>query len=193
MTWGFGIGLGLALVFWLLTTSNPGQPLFPILLAAVVMIAVGVWWCILVSASATHKRRLPIVMRIAPVIVVVIVALGFTNVPMKARWLVSEPAFNAIVHEAGPPSVRPSDPVDQEEGWSSLEPCPAVIGLYRISSCDGFPGGYLFWHRPGSGLFDDAGLAYLHSGVPDKAGTGWFESPEFTHLHGDWYAFSSSW
>ncbi len=192
MTWGFRSCLGLALVFWLLTTSNPGQPWFPILLAAAALVAVGVWWCILCSASA-HKGQRPLAMKIAPVIVLAIVALGFTNVPMKARWLVSEPAFNAIVHQAGPPSVQPPDPVDQEKGWSSLEPCPAIVGLYRIYDCEGFPGGYLFWHWPGSGLVDDAGLAYLPSGVPDNAGTGWFESPEFTHLHGDWYAFSSSW
>jgi hypothetical protein len=37
------------------------------------------------------------------------------------------------------------------------------------------------------------GGGHLPNGLPDNAATGWFESPEFTHLHGPWLALASRW
>ncbi|GAA3635074.1 hypothetical protein GCM10022236_42100 [Microlunatus ginsengisoli] len=190
---GFSVCLALAIGVWLWASSNLAAPFFPLAFAASVLFGLGVWWLCLAVLAVLRRQRPPLVVLITPIVVLPLVALGFTTLPIKARWLLSEPVFNAIVERAGPPTLRPADPDDEDEGWSELDPCPTVIGTYLVNECSQFPGGYLFWDSAGSGLIDDGGVAYLPNGIPDDLDTGWFESPEFTHLHGPWYAFASSW
>jgi hypothetical protein len=42
-------------------------------------------------------------------------------------------------------------------------------------------------------FLDDAGFAYLPDGPDPELGNGSFEVPQFVHLSGDWYSFTSSW
>lgn len=193
--WAFGICLALALVWVLYAFSNFAQPVVPMFFAAVALAAVGIGWLVIVVVALVHKQRPPTIALLAPVLVLIVFGASFSDLAWKARWILSEPAFNAVVERAGPaaPIAPPGADLDEDEGWTDLEPCRSVIGLYGIRSCSGIPGGYVFYDNVGSGLIDDGGVAYLPYGIPPDAGTGWFESPEFVHLHGDWYAFAASW
>ena len=193
MVVAFAVCLALACGFWLWASSNLAVPFFPFAFAAALLLAMGTWWLGLIVLSVGHRQRPPFVLLLAPLIVLPLVAAGFTTMPTKVRWILTEPTFNAIVEKAGQPTVRPVNPTDEEDGWSGFSPCPRVVGSYLIFECSQFPGGYLFWDEAGSGMIDDGGVAYLPKGIPTDASTGWFESPEFTHLHGHWYAFASSW
>src|SRR5919108_100061 len=42
-------------------------------------------------------------------------------------------------------------------------------------------------------VIDDAGFAYLPDGPDPALEAGWFESPDFHHLGGPWYAWTASW
>ena len=50
----------------------------------------------------------------------------------------------------------------------------------------------IFYEEHGAFL-DDAGFAYLPDGPTPDLGDGSWESPQFRHLVGDWYAWTASW
>lgn len=86
--WGLGVCLAIGAASWLVTTSNLGQPLFPIFFAGVVLIAVGVWWLVLAIEVIAYRRRPASLIIITPVVIVALGTLGWcTALPMKARWL----------------------------------------------------------------------------------------------------------
>ena len=54
-------------------------------------------------------------------------------------------------------------------------------------------GAWIVYETSGSGMFDDAGFAYLPAGPTDGLGEGSWESPRFVHLGGPWYSWTASW
>lgn len=102
------------------------------------------------------------------------------NVPVKARFALSAPAFDRLVDQAGPPSKQlddsdvPDFPVD----------CPSVLGLYGIDHCEVTSYGYLFFDPLGNALLDYAGFVYLPYGKRLQSNPG-FELQELVHLQGN--------
>ncbi|MBM7785503.1 hypothetical protein [Tenggerimyces flavus] len=66
------------------------------------------------------------------------------------------------------------------------------MGSYEVIRVETVPGGVLFYEANGN-LFDDAGFAYLPGGPTPELENGGFESPNYRHLGGPWYAFTASW
>ncbi|QDP95998.1 hypothetical protein FOE78_08890 [Microlunatus elymi] len=54
--------------------------------------------------------------------------------------------------------------------------CPSVLGRYRVELCGTVPNGYVFYDALGSGLFDNAGFAYLPEGIPTNVDASDFET-----------------
>jgi hypothetical protein len=116
---------------------------------------------------------------VAPLMLSLVLVLLWTSVPLRARWRLSEGAFEDVVAqiEAHPENVRTAS---------------GDIGLYTIISVEVVEGGILFTDSEGSGS-DDAGFAYLPDGPHDGLENGGFEAPCFVHLDGPWYAWTASW
>lgn len=72
------------------------------------------WWLCLVVLAILRKQRPPPITLITPIVVLPLVVLGFITVPTNARWLLTEPAFNSIIEQAGPPAVRPVNPTTKK-------------------------------------------------------------------------------
>ncbi|SDR99606.1 hypothetical protein [Microlunatus soli] len=152
-----------------------------------------IFFAVIVSSSAAAARRrreqsrAQVRMVIAPLLILAAcVALTASDLALKLRFGLSLPAFNSLVDVAGQPNAE-----TDTHGFPAR--CPARIGLYSITTCDTVPTGYVFYDNLGSGIADNAGFAYLPSGVPENADTSSFESPRFTHIRGSWYSFTTSW
>jgi hypothetical protein len=104
-----------------------------------------------------------------------------TQAPLRARWAVSESAFDRML-TALPPTIGST--------WSQPGHAPVSgrVGLYRVSEIDIVPAGYMFDDPDGGQLSDSgqAGFAYLPAGpasVPPAQGL------VLTHLRGSWYSY----
>ncbi|WP_157676962.1 hypothetical protein [Auraticoccus monumenti] len=165
--------------------SFPGQPVLPVLLALVASVVAAVGAVVWVGSLPRSRRHR---LGVGLVLVAVVGLAAAAELPARARFLPSAPVFSLV---AGL-SDRPPAP-GTVFGAEHRGPCPAVVGLELVSHCVTVPGGLLLFDHAGSALFDDAGWAYLPWGPDVVVEEGWFERPEFIHLVGDWYAFSSSW
>ena len=127
---------------------------------------------------------------LAPAIGLVVVALLSVHLPIRARWiLTSQSAFDEVVAAIPAASTPRSSDIDPQEVT-----VPGWIGTYHITSAERVDGGFLFREGTlGGGFLSYAGFAYLPDGPNDTLASGSFESPDFVHLSGPWYAFTASW
>jgi hypothetical protein len=118
------------------------------------------------------------------VVLVALVVLGAaygTQAPLRARWTVSQSAFDRILTTL-PPTVGST--------WS--RPGQAAVtgrlGLYRVSEIDIVPAGYLFRDPDGGQLSHTGvgGFAYLPAGPGSVPAD---QKLVLTHLRGPWYAY----
>lgn len=201
--WSSGLLLSVAVavaVPVMVTGSHPAGPagLTILLYPGLGLVAVGCWVSVVVHSIVV--RRLPVGVVLAPLVGVLMASLVQTGAASRLRFaLVERPAFESVVGRAPVPVVDLPDQDLTDEESSELEgafpgPCPAWIGTLRIRGCSTFAAGYLFYDEAGSGFIDDGGVAYMPEGIPQfDVGNGSFESPQFRHLVGPWYAFASSW
>ncbi len=106
-----------------------------------------------------------------------IAALTF-DIPLRTRFMCSRNDFEEVV------TTIEQDP----ESADSLE---GQIGSFSIRTIRRIPDGWLFYEANGA-FIDHAGFAYLPLGPTPYQDTA-FESPQYRHLIGPWYAFISSW
>lgn len=180
------VGTALAGCF---ASSFAGAPLLILIPAALLALTVGlIWliWFIAQTCSSTRPRprgwiAAGVILALAPVVI------GF-NVPVKVRFVLSAPAFNHLINQAGPPPARLVNQASDDFPGH----CPTQVGLYAINDCQTTNGGYLIFDPLGSGLVDNAGFAYLPDGPQIKSGPG-LEIQDLVHLQGSWYAFDASW
>ena len=189
--------LAVAVVAFLWSRSVPGIALMEDLastaalgLVALVWFGRGVSYLLArrrgVTRARPRARRRARWFLAAPVAGALTLALAGLDAPLRARWALSRGAFEHVV-ETGPPS----SPDAGRDGWQGIE-APDRIGLYRITSASRFGEAVLFWEAHGA-FVDDAGFAYLPDGPDPALESGWFESPQFRHLGGPWYAWTASW
>lgn len=175
--------------------------------------AAGAWWFALpilgllsvccwlaVAIPSIVHRRLPVGVIIAPLVGVLTIGLLHTSAASRLRFtLVDRARFEAVVAQAPAAVIAlPDHDLTDDESYQTMGTfpghCPSQIGSLHIRECATFAAGYLFYDSVGSGFVDDGGVAYLPAGVPTHdVGNGSFESPQFEHLAGPWYAFASSW
>ena len=187
-------------VVLLLIASHPAGPAGPAWFAFP-LLGIGSLCCwLLFAIRAVIHRRLSPGLIVAPLLGVLTAGLIYTSTPSRVRFiLIDRPAFEQVVKHAPPPAITlPNRDLTDDEANDTYRdfpgPCPTFIGTLHIQECASFAAGYLFYDQAGSGLVDDGGLAYLPAGAPTHdVGNGAFESPEFMHLYGHWYAFASSW
>lgn len=101
----------------------------------------------------------------APVCALILIALVWTDAPLRVRWAASRPAFEKVA-KASENGRLPTDRVFHSR-----------IGLYRVTQIRPVPNGLIFYEQTGN-LFDDAGFAYLPDGPSPSLSSGSFENPQ---------------
>ena len=168
--------------------SVPGISFFLELLAGWTLILASVVWLLRAVFFWLARRRHRAVgslkwLLIAPVGGLLVVALLWWEVPLRLRWALSQASFEKVVAEAPSGGSRGD--------WRPIE-ADGRIGLYRVVSTHRVGEAIIFYEASGA-FTDDAGFAYLPQGPFPELNTGWFESPNFRHLSGPWYAWVASW
>lgn len=182
------VSIGAALV-GCFASSFAGAPWLIFIPAALIGVTVGfiwlIWFIIQLTSSARPRPRGWIAAGVILILTPVALAV---NLPVKARFLLSAPAFNQLVAQAGPPPARLGDRASIQFPGD----CPVRVGLYAVNDCEVTDGGYLFFDPLGTGMVDQAGFAYLPNGPHLESDPG-LEVEGLVHLQGNWYAFEASW
>jgi hypothetical protein len=182
-------------VLLLNTFSHPAGPTFYGVLALPVLGLTAVICWVAVARRSVARRQLPLGLVIAPVMGLLTVWLLHSDLSAWRFKHLDRPAFDAVVAQAPAPVVPLTANDDTGDGYNSDFPgrCPTFIGTLHVAQCATFTAGYLFYQNGTTGS-NDGGLAYMPTGKPPYyVGNGSFESPQFVHLAGPWYAFTSSW
>jgi hypothetical protein len=189
------LAVGAVLALW--TSSYAGAPVLWFLATYAMFLVTALLWVISVVRSVI-RRRVFFAALLAPLAVVLVGFAASLHLAEQARFAVSQNALDALVQRAGEPTVKlPSQQPAQEDLDDLWAPfpisCPSLVGMYSISHCETSPAGYIFHDTTGD-MMSGAGLAYLPTGRPPyDIGKDSFEAPQFHHLHGNWYTFTSSW
>src|SRR5688572_8071219 len=138
----------LAWLLWLF--SGPRVPALQALGTTAVLAVFGLFWLGLATSAWRDKRPLTwyAVAAGATVIVLVLIVL---QLPRQARWAASRPAFDRAAAKV---AANPDKSVFGRVGW------------YDVNEFSQIEGGWIVHHKASSGLFDDAGFAYLPAGPP---------------------------
>ena len=175
-------------LFGMVAFSFAGMPLLMAYPAACgYLVIVIVWLVAIIGAFVGHRRR-PRGWVAAGVVLAMSVGAILLNLPVKARFAASLPAFDRIVQRAGPPPAE----LKENDGLEFPVACPKLVGLYVLEDCQTTSGGYLFFDALGNTLVDYAGFAYLPNGPHLDSDAG-FELQDLIHLRGDRYIFTASW
>jgi hypothetical protein len=191
------IVLTLAAVLSLWASSYVGVPVAWFLATGAMAVIVAILWVTAVMRSVVRKKVF-LAAAVTPIVAALVCVVATVHLAEHARFAASENAFDALIRTAGEPTVKlpPIQPTEDQLDalWAEFPTqCPSHIGLYAIRDCEVFPAGYIFYGVAGN-MSQDAGFAYLPNGKPPyNIGDGSFEDPQFEHLHGNWYAFTSSW
>jgi hypothetical protein len=169
------------LLLW--AESTPGVMFFAWVGAIGALLVPSVVWFVWL-VRRVRRRRWSWWLPVAPAGGCLVLALVLAGAPLDARWAVSRGAFAAQVKSF------PAAPVGAQD-WVPMD-VPGRLGLYHVTAAYRVPGGVVFYESNGA-LFDDAGFAYLPGGPSETLADGSFESPQFRHLDGPWYAWTASW
>lgn len=181
--WHGVLGFVLAGLLW--ATSYPGLDFLSFMGASVVLALLGLHWFfrlvhwLFVQSWVGGWRWL-----LAPTMVIGAFVLVVVQAPLLIRFELARGDFERVAAEL--------EPAGTFEDWERLE-TPESLGSYEIRVAYQVEDMVIFYEKTGSGFFDDAGFAYLPAGPDQRLGNGWFESPTFQHLSGDWYAWQASW
>jgi hypothetical protein len=128
--------------------------------------------------DASRQRR-PRLFAVAPLAGLFVVALLWTDVPLRLRWALAKGDFE----ERLPAALADDEYFDIKT---------RRFGTYKITSIERNHEAVIF-HESAGNLFDDAGFAYLPNGPRPALENGNFEVPQWTPLGGHWYAWTASW
>jgi len=118
---GWSVGVGV--VTWLLF-SWPGLPWVAIAPAVLALAITGLAWLVVAVRSISRPAQRGPALAAAVVLAVAVGGIGL-HLPLTARFAVSQPSFQALVDEAGPPPTTGAELADSE---SSVR-CPGRVGL----------------------------------------------------------------
>jgi len=162
-------------MLWLF--SGPGIQTVLVLAALAVLLVFGLTWLGMVHWARRDGRPLTWY-GIAAVLTMIVLVLVVLQVPRQARWAASREAFDLLAVEL---ADKPDLTVSGRIGW------------YEVNQVRHVRGGWIVYNSTGSGMFDDAGFAYLPGGPTADLGDGSWENPRFVHLGGPWYSWTASW
>jgi hypothetical protein len=192
------VALSVLTIGLLYSVSVPGFDFFiglgslGLLLCAAAAWSVGLLWALVLRARHRPPPALttwPLsTYAFAPVAGLVVVALMWSRAPLHVRFALSRSSFDHAVAQL--PLHPPRHGYDEGD-WDDLD-FEGRIGLYGFREVDQVGDVVIFFEDSGD-FFNDAGFAYLPHGPDPRLGNGSFESPDFTHLSGHWYSFTSSW
>ncbi len=174
--------VGAAGLLWSETYPYGSVPVF-IASAGVVAICAAVWLVRLIiylsgRSSYPSGRAWPFL--VAPVGGAAVLLLGFTSLPLHARWSMSQGAFDAQADEL----VERVERTDAAPGQNLLR--DDHIALYEVSYAHVDGDGNVFFSIANSGFIDTGGFARIPGGQPPDSG-----DDQFEHLDGDWYLWLS--
>jgi hypothetical protein len=169
--------------------SVPGIAFFSAWGAVWILALSAVLWAVRVITYVRGRRRDGAIgaawwFLVAPAGGALVLALIISDAPLRARWALSQHAFEQAV------SHVPSSPSRTE--WEQLTPDRGRVGWYDVTTIYRVGDAVIFYEQTGD-LIDNAGFAYLPSGPFPELSNGSFESPRFVHLSGPWYAWTASW
>lgn len=180
--WVFHAVLVLPALAVLYADSFPGVAFFVLISAGWVLLGASVVWAVRLVVwrrlrGSTRRVRW---FALAPLGAVVVSMLLWVDAPLRARWQMSQAAFDTAAHQV------------QAGELSGATYDSRRLGLYTVTNVEQVKRGILFYEKTGS-LLDDAGFAYLPSGPYPDLENGGFEAPEFMSLGNGWYAWTASW
>lgn len=166
--------------FWCF--SYPGVSFLVIFVFLFSALLVPVWISLMRNDRRGHIPRR--VWAVGPALSGLLFLLVITSVPVRARFLAAQGAFDE--------QVANLEPAGTYTDWEHLVDVPDRLGTFRITRTGQVGNAVIFYEQTGSFL-DDAGFAYLPDGPTEELATPWFEAPSFRHLWGDWYTWTASW
>jgi hypothetical protein len=187
--------IGALLLILVVSTSVPGWLFVGWFLGGGLLAVLLLLWLVRFTGAASAARRAsrtppadgggpppgswrgPAVLAV-PVLLVLAGALVVLDVPLRARWQLSRPAFDdAVTGAMGSP-----DAVPVRDG--------RTIGLYRVDAATRFGDAVVFTDADG-GFFGGGGFAYLPGGPVDGVQDESYERPTYTDLGSGWYAWTA--
>jgi hypothetical protein len=158
--------------------SFPGVSFLALAAAGLGLFAAAALWSVRVLTYVLALRRgtaggSPGWLLVAPLGGLLLFALVLADVPLRARWAVSKPAFERVASGGA------------FDG-------PARLGTYDVVSLDREGAAVVFTEATGS-FFDDAGFAYLPDGPFRELEDASREDMAFQPLGDGWYAWTSGW
>jgi hypothetical protein len=168
--------VGAALSLW--AGSHASLSLAPLLLGLALFGAAGFIAVMSAIALGPIARRWRWHTAVIVGVAVVAGGLSATDLPLRARWIASQSAFNREIGKLPPLSAADGD---------ATITAPSHIGWFSISNVDPLPTGYVFTDASGGDTSDFGnGFAYMPDGpIPALEDEGY----QFTHLGGAWYAW----
>ena len=153
--------------------SFPGGH-FTVALFAVALFGLTTVAWLVAAVLAVAARRFDPVLVVPPVLLGLVIGVGLTDLPLRARFAVARPAFEEAVAARG------------EAG--SDAPCPERVGTFRIFWCS-TDGSITHFYTSG-GFLDAVGFAYAPDGVPADS---YLEGAmSYDLLRTSWYTFSQA-
>ena len=169
-------------LFW--EISSPSQGLFAglsyvivALIAAIAYVGHLLWNIVVLRKQGDHFSlisRPMAVWLIEPSLFLFALVCSAMELPLKARFILNEPALAAYVRTV------------QTKGVPNTKN-PARVGSYRISETEKGVNGEVRMIT-GPCFLDDCGLIYSPAGSPQKGGENYFR-----RLRGNWYLWHRSW
>jgi hypothetical protein len=179
--------------------SYPGFDFWIGVPSILLLLAAAFGWVVAVVVTLVRRRRAracdaPLPSRrwmaAAPLGLVAVLVVVATHLPLRVRFEMGRSAFDRVAERLAHPDAGP--PTSDEDDWKTLDR-HGRVGSYDITQTERVRSALILYEANGDFLVDDAGFAYLPDGPDPDLSTGWFESPTFVHLSGDWYAFTASW
>jgi hypothetical protein len=178
----FHLAMAVAGAVLLVSVSVPGVVKQWLLRALIVLGFGAVVWCIrsaayLVARLQQRSQGSAVWLVAAPLGLLMVATLWGTDLPLQARWTLSQGAFD--------------DVVENRDGLDSGQ--DRVIGLYRITNVQEIGDAVVFSEANRQLAGSGAGFAYLPDGPrPDivQALTLSSALPQFEHLGGPWYSWT---
>lgn len=180
-----GVVVGSVAGMW--AASLPGSSLLLVLLALAAWGVAGLAWVLLLGSRVVARpsklaRSSRWVLAVAPLLVVATAGLVVVDAPLRARWAMSERAFDRAVA-----TVQTASRPDRPTALATR----SRLGAYRVAEAYQLGDGVFFVVDGGGGILTVEGFAHLPNG-PNRRLRSQYEGVSFRSLGDGWYAWDAS-
>jgi hypothetical protein len=183
---GFNIGVTVAMLLFLVTSTPPDWMLGPAAVTGLALVGFGAAWIVMLCTHLTGERRGRLWgFLVVPVVAVLGTVLAITDVPTRIGFELSRSTFERRLDEVlrEPTPATGDGPVE----WSTRARTERV-GLFEVDTI--VRHGTVVEFETGGFFFSAAGFVYSPDEVPYADHP---YSKDVIGLGGDWYAYSVAW